>query len=121
MKTIVDIDIRSPWRSSFFLVVGQNGGVGRLGGFHGCVGEFFCLCYVAPIDCGFFPVFWILYGLQELSTSVVGPPIIVYQFVCSPVVSALHDCSLFVPLLRLVVLDPHPVSGSEVKLSLIHI
>ena len=34
---------------------------------------------------------------------------------CPAVVSAFQYCSLFVPLLRLMMLDPHTVVGSEVR------
>ena len=115
MKAIVDIDMCLPRRSSFLLVTGQNGGVGGVGRFHVCVSRIFCLLRVAPKDCGFSPVFLMLYWSEEASSLVVGLPIIVHQFVYSAAVSALDDCSLFVPLLCLMMLYPHPFSGSEVK------
>ena len=68
-KAIVDMDMCLPRRSSFFLVTGQNGGVGGLGGFHGCVSKIFCPCRVAPKDFGFSPVFLMLHGSEEVSPS----------------------------------------------------
>ena len=114
-NAFVDIDIRSLLVSSFFLVVGQNGGVGGFAGFHGCVSEFFCPRCVAPIDCGPTPGFILLYESQEASSSVVCLPVIVDQLVCPAVVSAFQDRGLSVPLLSLMMLNPHLVFGSEVR------
>ena len=114
-KAIVDMDMCFPRRSSVLLVIGQNGGVGGPCRFHGCVSEIFCLLRVAPKHCGFSLFFLMLHGSEEASSSVVGLSVVVHQLVGSATVVALDDCGLFVPLLFLMMLDPDPFPGSEVK------